>query len=263
MAIPATRGGPQGIRRPRRRDVPLGRPPCSGAGARRALARAGGGHAARAHAAPVGAARSVTRILVETQPGWQARVATELRALAAGRLDVAPAEEDVTLLHEALGPSRLASGLFAAIGALLGLLLAFNAMLLTVPERRQVIAALRLAGTRRAGIVEMVLFQALCLGIVASLAGLLAGYALSVGVFHQSSAYFAEAFTLGSSTVLSPEPVLLAFLGGIVATCLASAVPLLDLRRGRPRDAVYRHDGVAGDALAGDVQRRLFAAPAC
>ena len=54
-------------------------------------------------------------------------------------------------------------------------------MLLTVPERRQAIADLRLLGARRAQIVQMVLFQALCLGLAASLVGLLAGYALSVG----------------------------------------------------------------------------------
>jgi putative ABC transport system permease protein len=201
----------------------------------------------------------VTRIFVETQPGAQAKVRSELRALAGGRLEVAPADQDVTLLREALGPSGLASGLFAAIGALLGLLFAFNAMLLTVPDRRQAIADLRLAGTRRAGIVQMVLFQALCLGIAASLVGLAGGYVLSVGVFHQSSAYLAEAFTLGSSTVVGARPLLLAFFGGVLATCLASAVVLLDLRRSRTRDAVYQDDGAPGDALGRSAGRRLIA----
>jgi putative ABC transport system permease protein len=213
-----------------------------------------------------GLPRRVTRILVQTQPGHVAAVRTELLALAGGWRgraggfpSIAPANQDVTLLHQALRPSALASGLFAAIGALLGFLFAFNAMLLTVPERRQAIADLRIAGTRRTAIVQMVLFQALCLGIAASLVGLLAGYALSVGVFHQSSAYLAEAFTLGSTTVVGAKPLLLAFIGGVLATCLASAVVLLDLRRSRTRDAVYQQEGVAGNALGRSVQRRLFA----
>ena len=206
-----------------------------------------------------GLPNKITRIFIEPQAGAEAKVRAELRALAAGRLEVAPADQDVTLLEEALGPSHLASGLFAAIGALLGFLFAFNAMLLTVPERRQAIADLRLTGARRGGIVQMVLFQALALGIAASLVGLLAGYGLSVGVFHQSSAYLAEAFTLGSSTVVSARAVLLAFCGGVLATCLASALVLLDLRRGRPRDAVYAHEGVAGDTLGPAARRRLFA----
>ena len=201
----------------------------------------------------------VTRIFVEVRPGAEGKVRSELHALAAGRLTVAPAEEDVTLLREALGPSRLASGLFAAIGALLGLLLAFNAMLLTVPDRRQAIANLRLRGTTRPGIVQVVLFQALCLGACASLVGLGAGYALSVGVFHQSSAYLAEAFTLGSNTVVSTTALLLAFLGGVLATCVASAVVLADLRHSRTRDAVYQQDGIPGDALGPSVRWRLFA----
>ncbi len=204
----------------------------------------------------------ITRIFVETRPGAQAAVRSELRALAGGRIEVAPANQDVTLLREALGPSALASGLFAAIGALLGFLLAFNAMLLTVPERRQAIAELRLAGSRRGGIVQMVLFQALCLGIVASLVGLGAGYALSVWVFHQSTGYLAEAFTLSGGTVVGARPVLLAFFGGVLATCLASTVVLADLRRGRPRDAVYQQEGVAGDALGVTARRRLFAGAA-
>jgi putative ABC transport system permease protein len=200
----------------------------------------------------------ITRIFIQTQPGARSEVASELHRLVGQRLEVAPAQHDLTLLKQALGPSRLASGLFAAIGALLGFLFAFNAMLLTVPDRRQAIADLRLAGTRRIAILQMVLFEALCLGAAASLAGLVAGYFLSVDVFHQSSAYLAEAFTLGSSTVIGARPVILALAGGMLATCLASTVPLLDLRRGRSRDAVYHDDGDAGDALGASAQRRLL-----
>jgi putative ABC transport system permease protein len=208
----------------------------------------------------------ITRIFVQARPGHKAEVRSELGVLASGWRgrpggvpSVAPADQDVTLLREALGPSRLASGLFAAIGALLGFLLAFNAMLLTVPDRRRVIAGLRMQGARRAGIVQMVLFQAVCLGVGASLVGLGAGYVLSVGVFHQSSAYLAEAFTLGSGAIVGLRPLLLTFFGGVLATCLASAVVLLDLRRSRSRDAVEQQNAVGGEALSGIAQRRLLA----
>jgi putative ABC transport system permease protein len=201
----------------------------------------------------------VTRILVQTEPGREAEVRRSLQTLAAGRLTVAPADQDVVLLDQALRPSALASHLFAAIGALLGFLLAFNAMLLTVPERRRAIADLRLAGTRRGAIVQIVLFQGLCLGLLASAVGLAGGYALSKWVFHQPTGYLAEAFTLSSATVLGAAPLLLAGLGGVLATCLASAVPLLDLRRGRARDAVYRDQGDPGNTLGRRAQRWLFA----
>jgi putative ABC transport system permease protein len=199
----------------------------------------------------------VTRILVETEPGRRAAVQTRLLALASGRLAVTPANQDVALLHQALRPSDQASEFFAAISALLGFLLALNAMLLTIPERRRAIAALRLDGTRRTAIIQMVLFQALCLGLAASLLGLLAGYALSLGAFHQSPGYLTQAFTLGTRTVIGVQPLLLALFGGILATCMASAIPLLDLRRGRTINAVSFEDGIPGNALGEQPQRRF------
>jgi putative ABC transport system permease protein len=205
----------------------------------------------------------VTRIFVQSKPGKKAAVRAELAGLTGGRLEVAPADEDVALLRQALGPSDLASGLFASIGALLGFLLAFNAMLLTVSDRRRAIADLRIAGARRVTVVEMVLFEALCLGIPASLLGLLTGYLLSVGVFHQSTGYLAEAFTLSGGTVVGARAVLFSLIGGVLATCLASAVPLLDLRRGRARDAIYEERGVPGSALSGALRARLAAAALC
>jgi putative ABC transport system permease protein len=200
----------------------------------------------------------ITRILVQSRPGARSAVRAGLTRIAGARLQVEPADEDVALLRQALRPSDQASELFAAIGALLGFLLAFNAMLLTVPERRQAIADLRVAGTRRPAIVQMVLFQAICLGLAASLVGLLLGYALSVDVFHQSTGYLAEAFTLGSGTVIGALPVLLSAGGGLLATCLASAIPLLDLGRARARDAVYVESGSPGNTVHGLTQRRLF-----
>jgi putative ABC transport system permease protein len=199
----------------------------------------------------------LTRILIQARPGREASVRAALGGLAGGRVTVATTDAEVALLHQALRPSDQASGFFAAISALLGFLFAFNAMLLTVPERRQAIADLRLIGTKRAAIVQIVAFQALCLGVVASLVGLLAGYALSLGAFHQSSGYLAEAFTIGANTVVGIRPLLLSLGGGILATCLASSVPLLDLRRDKALDAVYFEDGGSRNVLDHSSQLRL------
>jgi putative ABC transport system permease protein len=188
----------------------------------------------------------VSRILIQSQPGHEAAVRAELDRLAGGYLTVAAADQDVSLLGEALRPSSEASELFAGLSALLGFLFAFNAMLLTVPERREAIADLRLDGTPRIAIVQMVLFEALCLGLTASLIGLLGGYALSIGLFHPSVAYLAQTFTLGTSTTIGAQPVVLAVAGGVLATCLASLVLLQDLRRGRPLDAVFAEGDNAG-----------------
>jgi putative ABC transport system permease protein len=202
----------------------------------------------------------ITRVLVLAQPGREAQVRRELETLAGGRIEVAAANQDVGLLSQALRPSDEASTLFATISVLLGVLFAFGALLLTVPERRRAIADLRLLGTRRSAIVQMLLFQALCLGVAASLVGLLGGYVLSRSVLQQSSGYLDEAFTLGSHTLIGIRPALEAALAGVLATCVASAVPLLDLRHSASLDAVYRAEGSSGTTLSHSSRRWLAVA---
>ena len=78
----------------------------------------------------------VTRVLVQTEPGRRvsrrdARCAASLR----DGIDVR-ADDDARLLAQPR-PNDQSTALFAAISALVGLLFAFNAMLLTVPERRR------------------------------------------------------------------------------------------------------------------------------
>src|SRR6202041_3473922 len=111
----------------------------------------------------------VTRIVVTTKPGREAEVHKELTALAAGRLTVAPADQEVALIRQAVAPNTEATGFFALVSGIVGLLLAFNAMLLTVPERRRMIADLRMQGVKPLQLVRMLVFQAVCLGVVASL----------------------------------------------------------------------------------------------
>jgi putative ABC transport system permease protein len=198
----------------------------------------------------------VTRVLVQSAPGREALVRGELERVAAGRLTVAPANQDVALLTQALRPNAQATGFFALVSGLVGLLIAFNAMLLTAPERRRTIADLRIQSFRRWQIVQMLLFQALCLGVLASLAGLLVGGLLSRGAFHETPNYLAAAFPLGSQTVIGLQPLLISFAGGVLATCLATAPPLLDLRRSRAVDGIYFEGGEPGHAL--DARTRLW-----
>jgi putative ABC transport system permease protein len=204
----------------------------------------------------------VTRILVTTAPGRRAAVQRELTALAGGRLTVAPADQDVSLLKQALTPNTEATSFFVLVGGIVGLLLAFNAMLLTAPERRRVIADLRMQGVRPWQLARMLLFQAICLGLAASLVGLAAGDYLSRTLFHANSSYLSAAFALGSQTVIGLRPLLVSFAGGVLATCLAAAPPLLDLRRSRAVDAVYFEDGEPGQAIDSRAQLRLLLAGA-
>jgi putative ABC transport system permease protein len=202
----------------------------------------------------------VTRILVQSEPGAQALVRRELDHLADGRLTVGPATEEVALLKQATAPNSQATGFFAFVSALVGMLLAFNAMLLSAPERRRVIADLRIQGARPRSLVKLLLFQSLSLGLVASLVGVFVGVLLSHGLFHESPGYLAAAFPLGTQTVIGWRPITLSIAGGIVATCLAATPPLLDLRRSHAVDGVYYEDGEPGHAMASTGRMSLFLA---
>ncbi|HEU4701901.1 MAG TPA: FtsX-like permease family protein [Conexibacter sp.] len=184
----------------------------------------------------------ISRVLVDARPGRLEQLRRELERIAHGRLTVADGDAEVRLLKQAVAPNDQSTALFAAISALVGLLFAFNAMLLTVPERRRFIADLRLEGLGDAAVVKLVLFDALVLGVVASVAGLVLGDALSRGVFHASPGYLSFAFPVGDQRIVQPQSVAIAFLGGIAATALAALRPLSDLFSRRPLDDVYRED---------------------
>jgi putative ABC transport system permease protein len=66
--------------------------------------------------------------------------------LAAGRLNVERTDYDEKLFAQAATAVNQSSSLFAVISALVGFLFAFNAMLLSVPQRRRLIAELRRDG---------------------------------------------------------------------------------------------------------------------
>jgi putative ABC transport system permease protein len=184
----------------------------------------------------------VTRVLVAPRPGRAREVRAGLERIAADRLNVTTGDQELRLLHQATAPNDQSTALFAAISALVGLLFAFNAMLLTVPERRRFLADLRLEGLGDRSIVRLVVFDALVLGVAASVLGLLLGELLSRNVFHSAPGYLSYAFTVGSTRIVAPRSVALAVAGGVGATLLAALRPLSDLLSRRPLDDVYRED---------------------
>lgn len=182
----------------------------------------------------------VTEVFVRPQPGAESRVARELGALSAGHVDVRAADDEIRLLDQAAAPSGDSTTLFAAISAIVGFLLALNAMLLTVPERRRFVAVLRTQGFGPRQVVLVLAFQALLLGMVSSLAGIAAGAVLARTVFNEVPGYLTVAFPVAEHSVIRASTVVLAFACGVAAVLLASFPPALDLRPGRPLDAALR-----------------------
>jgi putative ABC transport system permease protein len=140
---------------------------------------------------------------------------------------------------------------------MIGFLLAFTAMLLTVPERRRFIAELRMQGYDPRQIVLLLGFQALTLGVLASLAGVGLGDVLSRTLFHRAPDFLSAAFPIGAEEVVHVGTVLFAVGCGVLATALASLSPLFDLRASRPADAVFREAGAGSEIVSERTISRL------
>jgi putative ABC transport system permease protein len=196
----------------------------------------------------------VTRVLVQVRQGSEEAVRAQLTRLAGGRMTVGTPADEVRLLAQATQPGDRATAFFTMIAVLVGWLLAFNAMLLSSHERRRVLDELRTQGFRIGQLVQMALFQAVVLGVIASAIGVLAGLALARGVLHESADYLTGAFSFGTQTVVPDSTLVLTFLGGVVATCLASAPPLLALRR---PGLAAGDPSQAGQSLGAVMRRRM------
>jgi putative ABC transport system permease protein len=200
----------------------------------------------------------VSEVLIRTAPGQGRRVAGELDRLAAGKLDVLPADAELRLLNEAAKPTSQSSALFAAIGLMVGFLLALNAMLLIVPERRRIVAEMRCQGYDSKQVLVVFVFQAVALGIISSLVGVVVGDVLARTLFANAPIYLSVAFPISGQQSIRPTTVLIAVGAGVTAALAASLVPILfDLASKEPVDAVLHRHGEAGQQISVSVIRRL------
>jgi putative ABC transport system permease protein len=198
-----------------------------------------------------GVGARVSRILVQPAAGSQARVRAALQALAGGRLNVEAIGYDEQLFARAAAASNQSTALFAAISALVGFLFAFNAMLLTVPQRRRLIADLRRDGYTPATVIGVLLLDAVVLGAIACVVGLALGEELSIHLLHSNPAFLSLAFALGSERVVSWQSIATAAGGGMFAAIVAVLSPLRDILSRDPLAAINAPRADAGAAHAG------------
>jgi putative ABC transport system permease protein len=208
--------------------------------------------------APLGLAQSlagmpgaINRILVEPRPGHDAEVQRSLQRLAGRSLNVRPADFEATVFSQAEGPTTQSTELFSAISALVGFLFAFNAMLLTAPQRRKLISDLRLDGYPPFEIVEVMLFDALVLGLAGSALGLSLGDLLSHSLLQTNPGYLSFAFPVGSLRIVSWQSVALATAGGLLAAVVGVTVPL--------RREIFAHQAPTATKLIGSPKTRVVA----
>lgn len=198
----------------------------------------------------------ITRVLIEPRAGREAKLRRALSARFGRTLNVRATDSEAKLLGNAAGPEKQVTLLFGAISLVAGIILAFNALLLASGERRKFVASLIEIGAPDAMIVASLVFDALILGIVGSVLGLIAGDVVSLVAFRTVPGYIAAAFAVGGQRIVGAQTILIAFGGGIVSAFAAAGLPALGILRA---NATAEPEAV-GRALS--LTRRLRASDA-
>jgi putative ABC transport system permease protein len=181
-----------------------------------------------------GLSNRITRILVEPAPGEEAFLRTTLAQRFGATLNVRSIRAEGELLADAAKPETQLTALFSAISLAVGIILAYNALLLASGERQAFIDYLIRLGTQDIAIVASLAFDALILGIAGSVIGLLAGDGISLLAYRAPPGYLAAAFPIGGQRVFGLDTMLIAFAAGILAAFAAAALPAIAALRSSP-----------------------------
>lgn len=203
-----------------------------------------------------GIGHRVTRIFLTPRAGQERPVKHELQALAGNSLNVRPAAFDATLFNQAATPIEQSTTLFAAISALVGLAFASYAMLLTVPYRRGMVEDLRMLGYSSGQVIKVLFVDALILGILAAVLGVVLGELLSALLLHANPGYLVFAFPVATQRHITAIDVGLSVLAAMFAAFGGVFLPMRQVfgrfqRQGGERTEIAVRRNAA--ALAGLV----------
>ena len=184
----------------------------------------------------------VSEIDVKAVAGTSAEtLASRVRAALPGYADVKTgtqaAADQTKQVSDAIGsfltPALLS---FGGIAVLVGAFIIFNAFSMTVAQRRREFAMLRALGASRNQIMAIVTGEALAIGILASLLGLLAGLGVASGINALFKAIQVD--IPHSGLVLAPRTIVIALSVGIVVTLLSAVIPAWRATRVPPMAAL-------------------------
>ncbi|HXP99890.1 MAG TPA: FtsX-like permease family protein [Solirubrobacteraceae bacterium] len=174
----------------------------------------------------------ITRLLIEPAPGRESQVRQAITRRFGETLNVRAVDAEAQLLASAAKPEAQLTALFSAISLVVGMILAYNALLLASGERRAFFAYLIQLGTPDSAIVASLAFDALILGIAGSILGLLVGDAISLLAYRAPPGYLTAAFPIGAQRIVSIQTISIAFAAGVLAAFIAAALPAVALLRG-------------------------------
>ncbi|MBV9121736.1 MAG: ABC transporter permease [Planctomycetes bacterium] len=185
----------------------------------------------------------VSRIDLFLKPGVNRNAVLErVREVVDGRAAVRTSEADDQKVQDLMAGLQLGFSLSGAAALVVGLFLVYNALAVSVTERRHEIGILRSLGATRAQIWKLFVGEAALLGLVG------AGLGVPVGMFLAHLGLEPVANVMRDFLVemephqvaISPATVLLAAGAGVATALLAALVPARQAAREEPASAVRR-----------------------
>ena len=179
----------------------------------------------------------VTRVDIGLAPGTDAAIASsalETRLVSEPYVLSSP-QDLAAALRASTTDFQATTALIAAVALFAGAFLIFNTMSMSVTERIREVGLLRAAGARRGQVMSFMLTQALAIGIVGSLIGLVLGLLLAV-------AMVGVVRTIGTVTLERPtislDAIAIALVVGVAVTLAAALEPAWRASRIQPVEAL-------------------------
>jgi putative ABC transport system permease protein len=160
---------------------------------------------------------------------------------------VSPPENTGQGTREIVGGIRVVFSLCGVGAMVVGLFLVYNALAVSVAERRHDIGILRSTGATRPQIAALFTGESMVLGAIGALLGVPLGLGLAKLTYNLVRLEMEQLFLTGDQPLeLTWGTVLLAVGSGVATACLAALVPAMQAASDEPADAVRRVPSGAG-----------------
>ena len=136
----------------------------------------------------------------------------------------AAAEEQAAQLKQALGFIQTVLLVFAGISVVVGVFVVYNAFRTVLGQRTRELALFRVLGATRRQVVTSVIVEALVIGLISGVAGLVGGILLATAA-KSAFSIFGGSGLAGGGLVLAPDTFVTAFAVGMTVTLVSALLP--------------------------------------
>lgn len=168
--------------------------------------------------------------------------ASRLRSLLPTRIRLQPASEQTSTVAQLTSAFELNLSALSLLALVVGMFLIYNTMIFSVVQRRRALGTLRALGVTGRQVTGLITFEALLIGGIGSVLGLILGYALGQGAVRLVSQTVNDLYFLVRVQEISFTPTMLikGLLVGVGASVLATAIPALEAARVPPVTVMRR-----------------------